>query len=90
MDDNIHAPTVASGPTSGGPARDVSKLSMPDLMQEKERIEAELSALSSVLDTVSLPNVPLTPRKLLLLIRKLDIAWRDYELYIDYLRWIPS
>ncbi|OQE43666.1 hypothetical protein PENCOP_c003G09006 [Penicillium coprophilum] len=49
--DNIHAPTVASGPTSGGTPRDLSKFSMPDLMQEKERIEAELSALSSVLQS---------------------------------------
>jgi len=53
MDDDIHAPTVASGPSSGGAPRDVSKLSMSDLMQEKERIEAELSALSSVLNSVS-------------------------------------
>jgi 26S proteasome non-ATPase regulatory subunit 9 len=52
MDDNIHAPTVASGPASGSTPRDLSKLSMPDLMQEKERIEAELSALSSVLESV--------------------------------------
>lgn len=52
MNDNIHAPTVASGPVSGGTPRDLSKLSMPDLMQEKERIEAELSALSSVLQSV--------------------------------------
>ncbi|KAJ5781881.1 uncharacterized protein N7518_010364 [Penicillium psychrosexuale] len=51
MNDNIHAPTVASGPTSGVTPRDLSKLSMPDLMQEKERIEAELSALSSVLQS---------------------------------------
>ncbi|RAL03850.1 putative 26S proteasome non-ATPase regulatory subunit Nas2 [Aspergillus ibericus CBS 121593] len=50
MDRDIHAPTVASGPTSGGaPPRDLSKLGMVDLMQEKERIEEELSALSSVL-----------------------------------------
>ncbi|CAL5874329.1 uncharacterized protein PFLUO_LOCUS8625 [Penicillium psychrofluorescens] len=50
MDDDIHAPTVASGPTSGGTApRDLSKLSMIELMTEKDRIEAELSALSSVL-----------------------------------------
>ncbi|OJJ98070.1 hypothetical protein ASPACDRAFT_80198 [Aspergillus aculeatus ATCC 16872] len=49
---NIHAPTVASGPTSGeAPARDLSKLGVVDLMQEKERIEAELSALSSVLSS---------------------------------------
>ncbi|KAJ5662539.1 26S proteasome non-ATPase regulatory subunit 9 [Penicillium maclennaniae] len=49
--DDIHAPTVASGPSSARPARDVSKLSMPELMQEKERIEMELSALSSVLNS---------------------------------------
>ncbi|KAL1859929.1 putative 26S proteasome regulatory subunit [Paecilomyces lecythidis] len=50
MDDNIHAPTVSSGPTTGGvAARDLSKLSMMELMAEKERLEAELSALSSVL-----------------------------------------
>lgn len=52
MDDNIHAPTVASGPTSGGAPYDASKLSMPELMQEKERIEEELSALSTVLQSV--------------------------------------
>ncbi|KAJ5391183.1 26S proteasome non-ATPase regulatory subunit 9 [Penicillium cosmopolitanum] len=51
MDDNIHTPTVASGPTSGGAPYDASKLSMPELMQEKERIEEELTALSSVLKT---------------------------------------
>lgn len=55
MDDDIHAPTVASGPTSGGALRDLGKLSMVELMQEKERIEAELSALSSVLDSVRYP-----------------------------------
>ncbi|EAW16572.1 putative 26S proteasome non-ATPase regulatory subunit Nas2 [Aspergillus fischeri NRRL 181] len=49
MNDNIHAPTVPSGPTSGGVPLDLSKLTMVDLMQDKERIEAELSALSAVL-----------------------------------------
>ncbi|RAL07407.1 putative 26S proteasome non-ATPase regulatory subunit Nas2 [Aspergillus homomorphus CBS 101889] len=49
---NIHAPTVVSGPTSGeAPSRDLSKLGVVDLMQEKERIEEELSALSSVLSS---------------------------------------
>ncbi|KAJ5871258.1 uncharacterized protein N7529_003611, partial [Penicillium soppii] len=49
--DDIHAPTVASGPASGALPRDLSKLSMPELMQEKERIEEELSALSAVLQS---------------------------------------
>ncbi|BAE57632.1 unnamed protein product [Aspergillus oryzae RIB40] len=59
MDDNIHAPTVASGPTTtGGPDRDPAKLSMVELMQEKERIEEELSALSSILTSVSNQMAP--------------------------------
>jgi len=53
MGDNIHAPTVASGPTSGGIQIDWSTLSMPELMQHKEKIEEELKALSTVLTSVS-------------------------------------
>ncbi|KAL1988324.1 hypothetical protein VTN96DRAFT_10007 [Rasamsonia emersonii] len=61
MDDNIHAPTVPSGPRSGGAGfKDLSKLSMVELMNEKERIEAELSALSSVLTSHGVDmNTPL-------------------------------
>lgn len=55
MNNNIHTPTVPSGPSSGGAPRDFSKLSMPALTQEKQRIEDELSALSGVLSSVS-PN----------------------------------
>ncbi|KAL4733626.1 hypothetical protein BDV11DRAFT_199708 [Aspergillus similis] len=51
MANNLHAPTVPSGSTSGGIPRDLSKLSMADLMKHKERIEEELSALSSVLNS---------------------------------------
>ncbi|KAL2002803.1 hypothetical protein VTN02DRAFT_5905 [Thermoascus thermophilus] len=62
MDDNIHAPTVPSGPTTGRSAtRDLSKLSLNGLREEKERIEAELSALSSVLSSHGVNmNTPLT------------------------------
>ncbi|OGE55675.1 hypothetical protein PENARI_c004G03532 [Penicillium arizonense] len=49
--DDIHAPTVASGPSSGAVPRDLSKLSMTDLMQEKQRLEDELKALCAVLDS---------------------------------------
>lgn len=50
MNRDIHAPTVPSGPTTTGTGfKDLSKLSMVELMSEKERIEAELSAYSSVL-----------------------------------------
>jgi hypothetical protein len=87
MDDNIHAPTVASGPASGGTPRDLSKLSMPDLMQEKERIEAELSALSSVLQSVSFPSHKVM---LQLLTSIVIIAWSTHDLITHHLRWFPA
>ncbi|KAG5303432.1 26S proteasome non-ATPase regulatory subunit 2 [Histoplasma capsulatum G186AR] len=51
--DDIHAPTVASGPTStpGRNGRELSSLSLNELFDEKTRLEAELQALSSVLDS---------------------------------------
>ncbi|WEW61556.1 putative 26S proteasome regulatory subunit [Emydomyces testavorans] len=50
--DDIHAPTVPSGPTSRmGGERDISKLSVTELFKEKERIEAELKALSAILQS---------------------------------------
>lgn len=51
---DIHAPTVASGPSStqaNGAERE--KLSLPELIAEKDRVWSELSALGSVLDSVS-------------------------------------
>ena len=53
--DDIHTPTVPSGPTtsyasSNGPSQ--NKQSLMDLMAEKDRVEGELTALSSVLDSV--------------------------------------
>lgn len=51
--DNLHAPTVASGPASaqrdGG---DKKQLSVQELMAEKDCVWSELSALGSVLDSV--------------------------------------
>lgn len=54
--DDIHTPTVASGPTSNGVSNGMppDKMSFKQLIAEKERIEAELSALSSVLDSVGM------------------------------------
>jgi 26S proteasome non-ATPase regulatory subunit 9 len=52
--DDIHAPTIASGPTSQPTANGTSKKqTLPELSAQKENLEAELSALSSVLDSVS-------------------------------------
>lgn len=51
--DNIHAPTVSSGPTSSGHSNGIPKeqLSLQELMAEKDRVEAELKALGQVLDS---------------------------------------
>lgn len=57
--DDIHTPSVASGPTSAQGIRnnvDQDKLSLMDLIAEKQRVEGELRALSSVLDSVNLSN----------------------------------
>jgi hypothetical protein len=56
MMDDIHAPTVGSGPVTGGYSNGVPKeqLSLQELMAEKDRLETELKALGQVLDSVSL------------------------------------
>ncbi len=53
--DDIHTPTVPSGPMTGQRAAngvDKDKLSLMDMILEKTRVEEELSALGSVLDSV--------------------------------------
>ena len=53
--DDIHTPTVPSGPTStsnGTSKAPQGKMLLMDLITEKERVESELGALSSVLDSV--------------------------------------
>ncbi|KAF2853416.1 26S proteasome non-ATPase-like protein regulatory subunit 9 [Plenodomus tracheiphilus IPT5] len=51
--DDIHAPTVSSGPTSSGYSNGVPKeqLTLQELMAEKDRVETELKALGQVLDS---------------------------------------
>lgn len=50
--DDLHAPTVGSGPTSSTYSNATqTKQTLPQLIAEKENLEAELSALSSVLDS---------------------------------------
>ena len=53
--DDIHTPSVASGPTTGSGSANgvkVEELSLMDLAKEKTKVEEELSALGSVLDSV--------------------------------------
>lgn len=53
---NLHAPTVPSGPTSGpqGDRSALDRLSLMELISRKDNLEAELMALGSVLESVSL------------------------------------
>ena len=60
--DTMHAPTVPSGPTSGGSANGIKTAgrSLAELQAQKDNMEAELKALSGVLDSVSLLFIMLT------------------------------
>ena len=61
--DDLHTPTVASGRTSGPQSSkngDEDKRSLLDLIADKDRLEEELKALMSVLESVRLP-LPLNP-----------------------------
>jgi len=55
--ENLHAPTVPSGPTSA-PVQNGRTIqrSMAELQRQKENMEAELRALSGVLDSVRYPD----------------------------------
>lgn len=56
--DDLHAPTVSSGPTSQPSADGIEKtLSLQELIAKKDNVEAELSALGSVLDSVCTPGL---------------------------------
>ncbi|EMC98653.1 hypothetical protein BAUCODRAFT_66012 [Baudoinia panamericana UAMH 10762] len=62
--DDLHAPTVASGPTSYAAANGTEReLSLSELSTKKENLEAELSALGSVLEShgVDMRTPLLTP-----------------------------
>ena len=55
--DNIHMPTVEAGPTTGQmptTAATGTESSLLDLISEKDRVESELKALGSVLESVGL------------------------------------
>ena len=73
--DDLHAPTVSSGPTSGGYSNGVSKdqLSLQELIAEKDRAEAELKALGQVLDSVRI--LPMMEEVALMF----PVAWRPHE-----------
>lgn len=53
--DDLHAPTVPSGPSTSLPHHDasISKLSLMELIDRRDRVEGELKALGGVLVSVS-------------------------------------
>jgi hypothetical protein len=73
--ENLHAPTVPSGPTSSRTTNGTQIngiTSFAQLQAKKDNIEAEIRALSSVLDSVYVTH----PHKMLIL---MALAWRRYE-----------
>ncbi|KAB5580429.1 hypothetical protein GE09DRAFT_1082177 [Coniochaeta sp. 2T2.1] len=64
MSAGLHAPTVPSGPTSARATNgNAAHLSFTELQRKKENLEAELKALSSVLDSHGVDmNTPLLTR----------------------------
>lgn len=66
--ENLHAPTVPSGPTSGPAGTNgiqTSGLSLTQLQAKKDNIEAEIRALGSVLESVGCAFIHLEVHKLI-------------------------
>lgn len=64
MEENIHAPTIPSGPTTGGiNGTSHTHLSLRELDSRKKDMEAELTALSGVLEShgVNMSTPLMTP-----------------------------
>lgn len=61
--EDLHTPTVAAGPTSGRSSNGAAKDGLPltELIAEKERVESELLALGSVLESASYEDHGATP-----------------------------
>ena len=55
--DNLHAPTIPSGPTSAPATNGHAPQTFPELQRKKQNLEEELKALSGVLDSVRLPTI---------------------------------
>lgn len=69
--DNIHIPSIVSGPTTSHATTktlEQGQLSLMELHSEKQRIEKEVSALSRVLESVCfrLPHSAMQARRLII------------------------
>lgn len=77
---DIHSPTVPSGPVSQPVSNGVGgKKTLPELIARKENLEAELSALGSVLDSVS------QTQSMAVLRTNTCAAWSQYEHFSHHL-----
>ena len=84
--DNIHAPTVPSGPTTAPVTNgSTAQLSFTDLQQKKNDLEEELKALGSVLDSVR----PFRPPNYMELIN-MSSAWCDYGYAFGDKGWVSK
>jgi hypothetical protein len=83
--ENLHAPTVPSGPTSIGAANGVKTTgqTLAQLQAQKDNMEAELRALSGVLSSVCA-----TPPAASYHLR--SEAWSRYEHATADVRWISA
>lgn len=86
--ENLHAPTIQSGPTTGiGPDGLKTKgLTLAELQVKKDGMEAELRALSAVLTSVH----SLVQKLFVNMLTSLYAAQRRYEYTIDDTRRIPK
>lgn len=69
--DNIHIPSIVSGPSTSHATTktlEQGQLTLMELQSEKQRIEKEVSALSRVLKSVcfSLPHLAIHARRLII------------------------
>lgn len=84
--DNIHAPTVPSGPTTAPVTNgSTAQLSFTDLQQKKNDLEEELKALGSVLDSVR----PLRPSNYMVSIN-MGSARREYGYAFGNKGWVSK
>lgn len=86
--ENLHAPTVISGPTSAPTANgNAGHLSFAELQRKKDDVEAELKALGSVLDSVRrIQRFPICGTCRL----SQETAWRWHGYSSVNERWLPS
>ena len=76
--DDLHAPTIPSGPSSQPTTNGTSKKqSLQELSAQKENLEAELSALGSVLDSVRFERA--LKETFVFVTNGFPSAWREHE-----------